>query len=63
MRVIIGMVLGVALALGAARLHDNNLPAVPVTLADRPIVNWEVLGAVIDRNTRFVRRLWRGEPA
>jgi len=48
MRVIFGIVLGVALTLGAAALHDNNLaqPAAGAALTDRPIVNWDVLGAV-----------------
>jgi hypothetical protein len=48
MRLIFGMILGIALTLGAAFYHDNNLPPqTPATaLAERPIVNWEVLGAV-----------------
>ncbi len=51
MRVILGIIIGIALTLGAAYYHDNNLPPQTATtqLADRPIVQWGVLGAVARR--------------
>ena len=58
MRVIIGMILGAGLTLGAAFFHDNNVPETPTRLVDRPIVNWDVLGAIVNQNTAFLRRLW-----
>ena len=60
MRVIFGIILGIALTLGAAFFHDNNLPsrATAPTLTERPIVNWDVLGAVVDEKTAVLRRVW-----
>ena len=60
MRLILGIILGVALTLGAAFFHDNNLPAraTAPALTDRPIVNWDVLGAVVDEKTAVLRRVW-----
>ncbi len=60
MRLISGIILGIAATLGAAFLHDNNLPTTPRTLADRPIVNWDVLGAVANEQTARLRQLWDG---
>ena len=60
MRVIFGIILGIALTLGAAFFHDNNLPSrtTAPTLTERPIVNWDVLGAVVDEKTAVLRRVW-----
>jgi hypothetical protein len=51
MRLILGIVIGVALTLGAAYYHDTHLPAqtARTELADRPLVNWSVLGALARR--------------
>ena len=60
MRLIFGIVLGVALTFGAAFLHDNNVPdgeASP-NLSERQIVDWEVLGAVAREQAAFARRFW-----
>jgi hypothetical protein len=51
MRVILGIIIGVGLTLGAAYYHDTHLPAqtARTELADRPIVAWGVLGALARR--------------
>jgi hypothetical protein len=75
MRVFFGIILGIVITLGAAYLHDSNLPAaaatplptdpsaptppaVPADLTQRRIVNWEVLEAITDQGTTFVREQW-----
>ena len=60
MRLIFGIVLGIALTFGAAFVHDNNLPDgnVSPSLTERQIVNWDVLGAVVRQQTAFVRSIW-----
>lgn len=58
MRLIFGIIIGVALTLGAAFFHDNNLPPRATAPDDRRIVNWDVLGAVVGQKTAFLRRLW-----
>ncbi len=71
MRVFFGIVLGIIITLGAAYIHDLNIP--PVTVAAPPtdpsqptppdvgprrIVNWEVLSAITHEQTQFVREQW-----
>ncbi len=60
MRTLFGMVLGVALAIGAAYFHDNNVAPDPVNprLTDQQIVNWQVLGAVLRETTDGIGGLW-----
>jgi hypothetical protein len=60
MRLISGLVLGIALTLGAAFFHDNNVPTNPPSprLVERQIVNWDVLGAVLREQTTAFRRFW-----
>jgi hypothetical protein len=60
MRFLFGIIIGIALTLGAAVLHDNNVPSVPQTLADRPIVDWDALGAVVHQNIATARDWWDG---
>ena len=61
MRTLFGMVLGVALAVGAAYFHDNNVSPDPVNprLTDQQIVNWQVLGAVLRETTDGIGSLWK----
>ena len=60
MRLIFGVILGIAITLGVAFVHDNNVPPDPIapTGAERQIVNWDVLGEVARGQTAFIRDLW-----
>jgi hypothetical protein len=60
MRTLFGVVLGVALTIGAAFFHDNNVPQNPPgqSLSDKQIVNWDVLGAVSHDITDYFAELW-----
>jgi hypothetical protein len=60
MRFIFGIVVGIALVLGIAFFHDNNLPPVPRTITDRAMVNWDVLDAVVRGWTDAIGRAWDG---
>ena len=66
MRFLFGVVVGIALTLGAALLHDNNVPAVNLpppavgNAADQPIVNWDALGAVVRSDTAVITDWWNG---
>lgn len=63
MRFIIGIIIGAALTIGAAYVHDQRAYGgtdaplePPAAVADGQIVNWEVLGAVAHRQFTLVRR-------
>jgi hypothetical protein len=70
MRVFFGIILGIIISLGAAYIHDANIPVTPAvasptdpgqpspTLEQRRIVNWDVLGAITREQTEFVRQQW-----
>ncbi len=60
MRLFFGIVLGIAITLGAFFVHDNNVPPDPILPpgAERQIVNWEVLRDVVSEQTAYVRELW-----
>ncbi len=60
MRLLFGIVLGIAITLGAAYVHDNNVPADPpsVLVGEHQIVNWDILGAVVRRQMTNVKQLW-----
>ena len=58
MRTLFGIVMGIALTIGLAFVHDNNVAPDPANprLQDRPIVNWDVFGAVAqDLQSEFGR--------
>jgi hypothetical protein len=48
MRTLFGIVIGIALTIGVAFVHDNNVVPDPANprLQDRQIVNWDVFSAV-----------------
>lgn len=48
MRTLFGIVIGIALTIGLAWVHDNNAAPDPANprLQDRQIVNWPVFSAV-----------------
>ena len=59
MRLLFGIILGIVITLGAAFLHDNNVPPdPPSTTAERQIVNWDILGDVARDQVAGIRRLW-----
>ena len=64
MRFIFGIIIGVALTLGAFYVHDSRVAAAaestpglepPAAIADGEIVNWDVLGRVTREQIAFVR--------
>lgn len=67
MRFIFGLIIGIALTIGGAYIHDSNVAAapavtepgqaVPDTGAGR-IVNWDVLGAITRAQMAFAREQW-----
>jgi hypothetical protein len=58
MRFLIGLIIGIALTVGAAAYHDNNVATPPRSVADRPIVDWDAAGAAMRDSTSFVGRWW-----
>ena len=67
MRLILGILIGIGITLGAAYVHDTNLGAQPGTsdgaqtapdVAGRPVVNWDVLNAMTHDWTEWVRTQW-----
>ena len=59
MRVFFGIIIGIAITLGAAFFHDNNVPPDERPLvAERQIVNWEVLGMLVREQVANARDLW-----
>jgi hypothetical protein len=64
MRLILGILIGIGITLGAAYVHDMNLPGTPGSAdagqatAGRPVVNWDVLSAITHDQTAFIRAEW-----
>ena len=68
MRLILGILIGIGLTLGAAYVHDMNLTGTPAGTADagqatpatagRPVVNWDVLADITHDQTSFIRTQW-----
>jgi len=64
MRFLLGVIIGIVLTVGAAYLHDKSLsptaaPATPGSPATAgPVVNWDTLQAIVDRNVDIVREEW-----
>jgi hypothetical protein len=63
MRLIIGMILGAALAVGAAYVHDSmyastTVPTPPAASGQRPLVNWDVFNATARNATASVTGVW-----
>lgn len=56
MRTLFGIVLGIALTVGAAYVHDDSVPSDPTPLIpERQIVNWDVFGAVVHEKATSIR--------
>jgi hypothetical protein len=68
MRLILGILIGIGITLGAAYVHDINLPGSPSGSPDasqaapdtagKPVVNWDVLSAITRDQTAFIRTQW-----
>lgn len=67
MRFILGLIIGAALTIGGAYLHDTNVAAAPAALNPAPplaiagpgrIVNWDVVDALARRQVAFVKGFW-----
>jgi hypothetical protein len=54
MRLLVGMILGVGIALALTFFHDRSVPAD----GQHQIVNWQVLGAVTHDQVAALQRLW-----
>lgn len=62
MRVLFGMIVGAALTIGGAYMHDSVYASVstepPAVAADRPMVNWDVASAFARRTSTAAREQW-----
>lgn len=62
MRVLFGMIVGAALTVGGAYVHDTvyaSVPAEPPAVStDRPMVNWDVASAFARRTSAAAREQW-----
>ena len=62
MRFLLGLIVGIAITVGGAYLHDINVPAdptpAPSAVASNQIVNWSTLQAFVRDQTEVVRNAW-----
>ncbi len=65
MRLLIGIILGIALTITAAYVHDSRIDAArgpgpfpPAPIAGGKIVNWDVLGAVANNAVEGAKAEW-----
>jgi len=62
MRVLFGMIVGAALTIGGAYMHDSVYASVsqepPAVSTDRPMVNWDVASAFARRASAAAREQW-----
>ena len=63
MRLLFGMILGVALTIGLAYVHDSMYaprpPSPPSTASEpRPLVNWDVASTLAHRLSAAARMQW-----
>jgi hypothetical protein len=53
MRLLLGIIIGALLTVGGAYLVDSG-----VGVAQRPMVNWDVVGQRVDRLTADLQSVW-----
>jgi hypothetical protein len=59
MRLLLGIILGALITVGAAYVYDSaHTPATATAAAQRPLVNWDVVGAKWDGLTRRAHAEW-----
>ena len=60
MRLIQGIIIGIAITVGAAFIHDTVVPPDPAAplLQEQQVVNWDVLGRVVNNQIARARGLW-----
>jgi hypothetical protein len=62
MRVLLGMIIGAAVTIGGAYMHDSLYASVssepPAVTGERPMVNWDVAGAFARRASAAAREQW-----
>ena len=59
MRLLLGVILGVLLTIGGAYVYDSaHAPATTTSVAQRPLVNWDVASVKWDHLTTRARNEW-----
>jgi hypothetical protein len=61
MRMLLGMILGAILTVGAAYIHDSFVTGTPAAqrgIGERPLVNWDVAARDWNDFTARARRAW-----
>lgn len=58
MRVLLGIILGACLTVGAAYLYDSHNALVANVAAQRPLVNWDVVNGKWNHLTQRARAEW-----
>ncbi len=59
MRFLTGVIVGILLTVVTALIHDNNAgTADTATIAQRPMVNWEVVRANVTDLSAWARQQW-----
>ena len=60
MRLLLGIILGFLITVGGVYVRDSTLPATTVAtpIADRPMVNWEVVNNRVNGLTAWIGDQW-----
>ena len=58
MRLLFGIILGVALTIGGAYITDTTSKSSTSTVDQRPMVNWDVVGRNFDSLTTMIKQGW-----
>ena len=58
MRLLFGIILGVALTIGGAYVADTAAKPASSSVEHRPMVNWDVVGRNFDSLTTMIKQGW-----
>ena len=58
MRLLFGIILGVALTIGGAYVVDTTSKPSSSSVEQRPMVNWDVVGRNFDSLTAMIKQGW-----